>query len=219
MRTQRNGLFERVVERGLQPAEFKLEDVSDVTYVRHLSTGSFFSMESNDGLLYYGRSKIGQYGTYPYGNFYRNGLLHAFDQWVYNVKLEAETPDMWEELRQTREIVVGTHREDYENTRFTPDEQAQISGQLREIKESLRKTYSLPDEQLALIEARLDEAEEASRRLDRKDWWILFLGLILPLLVSGFVTPDIVHHIIVMTFQTLGQLFSGNVPPHLPPQT
>lgn len=218
MRTQRNGLFERVVQHGLQPGEFTLQDVGYVTDVRHLPTESSFSLASNDGLRYSGQIAIGAYGSYPYGNLNWNGVLDAFGQWVYNVKLEAETPDMWGEFRQTREIVLGTQQKDSQNTPFTADEQAQISAQLREIKEYLRETYPKSDERLALIEARLDEAEEASRRIGRKDWWIVFLGLMLPLVVTGFVTPDVVHHIIVMIFQTLGQLFSGNTPPQLPPQ-
>lgn len=214
-----NGLFERVGKRGLQSAEFRLDEDNDVTYVRHLPTGSFFSMETNDGVLYDGSTKIGEYGAYSYGNGNWADILNAFDQWLHNVRLEAETPNMWAELGRVREITAGTQREDEENTPFTSDEQAQVSTQLREIKESLKKLSTLSGEQLTVIEARLEEAEQASHYMGRKDWRILFLGLILPLVVSGFVTPDVIHHIIVMIFSALGHLFGGGAPPELPPQT
>lgn len=213
-----NGLFERIGKRGLQSAEFRLDEKNDVTYVRHLPTGSFFSMGTSDGVLYGGSTKIGEYGAYPYGNGYWADILNAFDQWLHNVRLEAETPNMWAELRRVREIAAGTQRENEENTPFTPNEQAQISAQLREIKESVKRLYTLSDEQLTVIDAKLEEAEDASHYMGRKDWRILFLGLILPLVVSGFVTPDIVHHIIVMVFSTIGHLFGGGAPPELPPQ-
>lgn len=57
-------------------------------------------------------------------------------------------------LGEVNEIVAGTRGEVYENTLFTPDGQAQIPAQLREIKESLRKAHSLSGEQLAAIEGK-----------------------------------------------------------------
>lgn len=220
MRTQRNGLFQRIVERGLQPLEITLADDDDgTTVIRHLPTGSTFALASHDGVAYVGETRIGAYGPYEYGPVYWGDVLDdIFPQWSHNVRLENETLDLWEELRRAREILAGSQRESYDNTLFTSDELQQISAQFRQIKEFLRKAYSLSDEKLVRIEARLDEAEEASRRIGRKDWRLLFCGLILTLIVGDLVTPSVVHHLIVMAFDGLSNLFGGNALPQLPPQ-
>jgi hypothetical protein len=221
MRTQRNALFERIVARGLDPADFQLSDaVNGTTYIDHTPTGSSFSLKSNEGVSYIGKAGIGGYGPYDYGPIAWTDLLdRIFPQWVYNVKVEADTPDLWEQVRQVGTIIAASQDQDYENTLFTPAEQEQISAQLKQIKESVRATYSLSGYKLALIEARLDEAEEASHRIGRKDWRLLFYGVILTLIVGDLITPDIVHHIALMAVHGLDNLFGGQAPQQLPPQT
>ncbi len=82
--------------------------------------------------------------------------------WAEEVKHDVDTPDLWAELQREREILTGARYEAVENTLFTPDEQAEIAKQLREIKEYVKKTYSLSSEQMSRVEARLDEAEAAT---------------------------------------------------------
>ncbi len=48
---------------------------------------------------------------------------------------------MWEELRRVGEIAAGAQGKDPENVPFSAEERMQIAAQLKEIKESLRKTY------------------------------------------------------------------------------
>jgi hypothetical protein len=221
MRTQRNALFGQIVARGLDPAEFQLIDTVDgTTHIDHTPTQSSFSLISTEGTAYWGKASIGGYGPYDYGPISWGNLRdEIFPQWVYNVKVETDTPDMWEQLRQVRAIIASSRDQDDENTLFTPAEQEQISAQLRQIKESLRATYSLTGDELALIEARLDETEEASQRMGRKDWRLLFYGIILTLIVGDLITPDIVHHILVMAVHGLDSLFGGQGSQQLPPQT
>ena len=71
----------------------------------------------------------------------------------------------------------------------------------------MKKTYSLTEEQMSRVEARLDEAEEASSRISRKDWILLFSGSIFTLIIAGTVTPDIAQHVMMMAFHGLGHLF------------
>jgi hypothetical protein len=46
----------------------------------------------------------------------------------------------------------------------------------------------LNDEQLRRVEEALDEAEEASRRLGRKDWSLLFVGVLFTLVASSLIS-------------------------------
>lgn len=56
--------------------------------------------------------------------------------------------------------------------------------------EQLRRflaSHQLDDEQLRRIEEQLDEAEEASRRMGRRDWLLLFVGTLLTLVIISLV--------------------------------
>lgn len=136
-------------------------------------------------------------------------VLDWASEWCSQVK----EPNLWADLEQVRETLIAAQDEDSENTPFTPQEQAEISAQLREIKEYIRVTYSLSSEQLSHVEARFDEAERASRRIGRKDWLLLFSGTILTLIVTDLVTPDAAQHIFVMALHGLGHLFGSGQSP------
>lgn len=219
MKRQKNDLFDRIETYGLGHAEFRLTDADDGrrTILTHSATNSSFSTSTWDGIAFTGQTRVGDFGPYSYkADAWEDVVYSFFDIWVRDVKAEAESSDKWGELRQMEEIVAESRGGDQENTSFRADEQEQISAQLKAIKESLREMQSLSSEQLAAIEARLDEAEEASHRIGRKDWWLLFLGVMLPIVFTGLVPADAVQHIIVTAFQGIGHLFSGNVPPELP---
>ena len=63
----------------------------------------------------------------------------------------------------------------------------------------------------------MEHAEEASRRIGRKDWITLFNGAVLSLIFTDTITPDTAQHIILMTINGLGHLFGIGGPLHLPP--
>jgi hypothetical protein len=133
------------------------------------------------------------------------------------VKQYVETPDLWEELGRAREFLGSSSGyESAENSLFTREEQAQISRQLREIKEQLRKTYGLTAGQFSRVEARLDDAEKASQRMGRKDWVLLFAGTIFTLIVSDLIPPDVAQHILAMAVHGLGHLFGAGTGPTQP---
>ena len=63
------------------------------------------------------------------------------------------------------------------------------------------------------IEERLDEAAEASKRMGRKDWLLLFSGIIFTLIIAGTVTPDVADHIFTAAINGLIHLFTGGSEP------
>jgi hypothetical protein len=67
--------------------------------------------------------------------------------------------------------------------------------------------YPLLGEQISRLEARLDETEKASHRIGRKDWLLLFFGVVLTLIVTDLITPPIVAHIFMMAVDWLHHLF------------
>lgn len=126
----------------------------------------------------------------------------------------ALTPDLWLELRQSKTLLTAPHV----NTAFTESQQAQITSQIQQVKAFIKNTYELTGEQIAEVEERLDQVEQASRRMGRKDWLMLFNGAVFSLIVSGFIPPQAAQHILLMTLHGLGHLFGvGGAPPHLAP--
>jgi hypothetical protein len=80
----------------------------------------------------------------------------------------------------------------------------------------VKRTYSLSVEQVKHVEQRFDQAEDASRRLGRKDWFLLFLGTVSSLILPALVPPEVVQHIFIAAAHGLGHLFGYEPPPGLP---
>jgi hypothetical protein len=128
------------------------------------------------------------------------------------------TPDLWEELSRSKNFFTGQSGQSTENSHFTNAEQADISAQIKQIKDYIRAAHELTSEEMSQVEARLDQAEETSRRMGRKDWLVLFNGAVFSLILTDLITPKTAQHIILMTLAELGHLFGiGGPPPHLPP--
>jgi hypothetical protein len=131
--------------------------------------------------------------------------------WAKDIIKWVDTPDLWKSMPDPAAIP-GELTPDSPNTPFSPDEQAAISAQLKEIKEAVKQTYQLTAEQSAELDKKFDEAEKASRRMGRKDWGLLFGGAVFSLILSDAITPGIAGHILMLMEHGLGHLFMGNPP-------
>jgi hypothetical protein len=119
------------------------------------------------------------------------------------------TPDLWAGLEQSRELLAGHP----ENTPFSPDEQAEISRGMRQVRMFVAAIPELTADHLAEVNDRLDQMEEASRRLGRKDWLMLFNGAVFSLILTDAITPTVAQRIIMMGLQGLSHLFGLGGPP------
>lgn len=126
------------------------------------------------------------------------------------------TPNLLAELQRDREILTGARFEDVENTPFTPEEQAEIAEWVEASKEFVRHRYSLPEEQLRVIEAKLDELAADGRRSGRRDWMLGVCFVMIGVMANGLLPPDAVQHIVAMLLHGLGPLGGGG-PLGLPP--
>jgi hypothetical protein len=216
---QKNAIFREIVEGGLDPIECELAEDAEEVRIRHLPSGSFFIL-GGDARRYAGRYVVGDSAlSRPYEASWAM-VPKEILRWAREVKQDVDTPDLWAELQRERQILTGARYQAVENTPFTADEQAEIAEQLRDIKEYLKKTYSLSSEQMSRVEARLDEAEAATRRMGRKDWLLLFCGVMFTVIVTDLLPPEAVQHILAMALHGLDHLLrGGGRPPQLPPIT
>jgi hypothetical protein len=136
----------------------------------------------------------------------------AIGRWMAE---EVYTPDLWEELLAAKRLFGAQSLRGSENALFDIDEQAEISKQIQQVKIYVKRTYELSTEQFSRVEARLDEADRASRRMGRKDWLMVFNGAVFSLVLSDLVPPSAAQNILVATVHGIGHMF-GITPP-LPP--
>ena len=226
---QKNGLLAAIRANGkFEPADFSVVARPGLARVTHQPTKSVFDIRSSSERGFYGNSTVGDALDGRYGdpdNKYGDELgreswpevIRLFMRWLKNVTLESETPDMWEDLRRGSLFLDEAVQEVADNTPFTGAEQAQIAVQLKDIKEYVAESRTLSAGQAARLDARFDEAEEASRRLGRKDWILLLGGALFSLVLSAVAPPEVMQHVLIMTEQGLGHLFGGS-PPQIPRQ-
>ena len=207
-KTESNSLYKTIVEAGLDPNEFRLESNARWPGLVHRESNSYFLIKQSYWNIYKFKTKyIVNPGRESLGPpLLWSDVLNLASQWCEGIK----APDLWYNSEAAKAMFAdAVNGEEPENTPFTPAEQGQISVQLAQIKETLESQYTLSSEALSQVRAKLDEAEKASRRMGRKDWLLLFSGTVLTLIVTDVVTPDVAHHIFMMTIQGLGHLFNS----------
>ncbi len=219
-RIERNQIYEAIAASNLDPAEcsinqYDLEPVTKVE-IRHNNSGSTFEFHPITGMSYRVTYNVIDGHNYTYDTV-RNikDLTLNIRRWGNEVKLTAETPDLWAELWRSRQFVVDIMWADTSNTPFTKDEQSRIAVQLEAFTEHVKERFDLNSEQTAHIEEWRDEVTESSERLGRKDWKLLAYGTIVNLVVTDAVTPEVARHIFIMLIQGIVHLIGGSEPPQI----
>jgi len=227
---QRNMVYETIAKTGIDPAQFNLE-VEGKLLVTHNAGSTFEVVWGDNRRIYRIRSRHGR--TLIIKAIVEDGLnktcavpgrfkylLPLLQNWAVEVKQVTEAPDYWEEMKRGQALITDIQDDqDSENTPFTEDEQDEIAARLEDIKKNLTDRFELSNEQTERVEEKLDEAAQASKRMGRKDWLMLFGGTIFNLIVTDTVTPIVAQHIFTVTIHGLIHLFTGgSVPPQIPPQ-
>lgn len=71
------------------------------------------------------------------------------------------------------------------NSNFTDDEKFKIKESIENIKNELSKNQKISKEQLDLVKEKLDDIQNASERLGRKDWIQYVMGSLTSLFISA----------------------------------
>jgi hypothetical protein len=207
---QRNALWRAVTASGLYLGEFSYDPVAwpSGVIIHHAPSDSECRIMKYEGLLYI-ETKLGDdpsNGAKAGSDF--SEIVDEVERWAIEIPEWMGASDLWKSIPESS-AVPGDLTPDSANTPFTSDEQAAISAQLKEIAESIKKTYELTAEQSAKLDEKFDEAEKASRRMGRKDWGLLFGGAVFSLILADVITPGIAGHILMMIEHGMGHLFGG----------
>jgi transposase len=142
--------------------------------------------------------------------------VKSFRKWSERVAKAAGKgtgPDLWKQFNQSREFFENQTKEGAGNSHFTSIEQVEISVRIKQAKEYIHNSSELTDEQFSRIATRLEYIEEASKRIGRKDWLIMFNGTVLGMMVNDTITPQVAQHIFVLIVHGLGHFFGYGGPP------
>ena len=216
-RAERNQVFRMIAASDIDVADCDTYATADSTFFTHKSGSEFiFKIGGfNDGEPLYtlnGHVFDGRDPRMPDQLIAVDAAAPSIHAWATEVRRVSEIPDYWAEMRSGQKLITEIQSIDSDNTSFTKDEQRRISAQLREIKEQIREQFKLTSEQFERIDARFDEAEEASTRMGRKDWLLLFGGTILNLIVTDTITPGLAGFIFTTVIQGIAHLFGGPPP-------
>jgi hypothetical protein len=211
---QRNVIFEAVEAGGVDPRECTFVYGDEGGRITHLPSASYFALSGDPG-GYVATTVVGESPARASAPFSWASADDRVRRWAEEVKRDVDTPDLWADLEREGEILTGARYVDVENTSFTSAEQAAIAEQLRQIKELVKTTYALSDAQMLFLEAKLDDIGAAASRVGRKDWLLLFYGVMFTVIVTGLLPPEAVQHVILTAVQALEHLFDSGGELHL----
>lgn len=219
-RRHRNDIFEALQAKGVDPADCELDeswrpDNRSRIAIHHAPTKSMFRLSpesSHYGFIWYVRSGPNSDGRNACKNW--EDVLEQLGYWAEEVQYVNNTPDFWAELQQVPEIMATSQAADASNAPFTPDEQTEISNRLDEVKQLIREKFELTDEQLAAIDQRLDDAEEAATHSDRKTWLYTFYGAVMSTFMTDEIPPQVIQTVVSTVLHGIAHLFGiGGAPP------
>ena len=211
---KRNQVFEAIQAAGLAPEGFDWGSGADESWVRHLSSEAYFVFGGIPG-RYVARYVAGDDPVEEREALSWQAQMKHVERWLRAVKLDIEMPDLWAELQRETELLGATADEAIENTPFTPDEREEISERLQEMRAYAKRTYSLSEEQMRVLEAKLDYLAAAAGRLGRIDWRGLFVGTMLTLVLTAALPPESARHILLTVLRSIGHIL-GHEFPELP---
>lgn len=141
-------------------------------------------------------------------------LMDIFAGWAQDLRYESDdTPDLWAELQQVPDVLTAAQAAGAGNAPFTPGEQAEIARRLDEVKQLVRQNFELTEDQLAAIDQRLDDAEEAAKHTGRKAWVYMFYGAVVSTFMTDEIPPHVIQTIVTTVLHGIGHLFGVGGPP------
>src|SRR5438874_609542 len=179
LRSQANEVFLMLQNAGLPVSEFRWidRDTHNPTLTHDLS-GHYLKMLFTEYGYYVGIN----FSPADY-QFEETAVAQDWEtvrsivqRWITYLKRELQEPDFWQMIAREKTLIDGIPGVEAGDLPFSPSEQERIRRGLDEIKAFLASTQPLNNDQLRIIEQRLDYLADASTRIGRKDWLMLATG-------------------------------------------
>jgi hypothetical protein len=202
LKSQKNALYEMLVEWKLSPASFRWEKHVDLSSHPMYSSDTMFSTlcyDSDDNFFFQiqkGESTsdivcvvspgyesiIESYHAHKWDD-----VLASFATWLMSLGRETNQSDLWQSLGQETDLIHDA-AESTDVSFFNEEDKDRIADSLNIIKEQLL-ALSPGESQKIIINTQFTYLEEASQRLTKKDWKTIVIGTLLGLAIDLSLEP------------------------------
>ncbi|MFH1921149.1 MAG: hypothetical protein ABIP48_14870 [Planctomycetota bacterium] len=193
-KTQANEVLEVLQNNGLDPAEFDWGETKAeggmmgvgkawLSVLTHRPTGWSFTFDLRGNP--HDRHGLSHWATY----FPAPEKPRAFEPcdswaamrdhvhiWALTVKREIDAPDLWAAIAQERALAGSAAS--LENTPFAEDESARLDTAVAEIREYLRSSVQMQQEQSERVDRQFEYLRGAIHRMARQDWLHTAIGVL-----------------------------------------
>jgi hypothetical protein len=214
-RHDRNQLFDAIKGAGLDMADCNSEVSGQAFSVRHVATGSVITVTEAPtwgSTTYDVTHEIPDGPSAEKPSLAWGEVMEEAMSWADEVHYIFTVPDLWAELEASRNAIAAVEAMETDNTPFTAEEHEQIAAAFAAAKEEARERYSLPEEQLASLEAKTDQLVEVSRTMNRKDWLNLVGSVGFTLIAGSLIPSDVVQHLLGLALRGIAHMFGVDLP-------
>jgi hypothetical protein len=205
---QRNEIFKAIQAARLSPEEFDWDVGADESRLRHLPSGAYFVLGGGAG-NYMSRYQAGDNPVEERTELSQYRLMQQVELWLWAVKQDIETPDLWAQLQREVELFGVISDAAMGNTPLTTAEQKDIAGRLSELTDYISRTYSLSGLQTRRLEEKFDYLTAAASRVGRKDWLFLAAGLMLSYFVEMALPSEAAKDILKTLLTSIENILGG----------
>jgi hypothetical protein len=196
---QKNAVLSWVLDEKCDPTEFEWKEIQGQEHTQfshntyraseliHFPTGFYVRFGAVYLTICPGpKSKVEEINLYQDWN----ARERTVRDWLERVKAEHEAPDLWAMAFQDRAFLRLSSVFESANTNFTSEEQQYIAARLDAIRDFVIGSGGLESGQQRLIEAQIQYAKEATKRLGRVDWKGVLINTLFAIAVNAVFTPD-----------------------------
>ncbi|MBL7189805.1 MAG: hypothetical protein ISS70_26035 [Phycisphaerae bacterium] len=201
LKTQRNSVFDILVEYGLEPAAFRWSTLKST-----FSPKGPVSMLMCHNTSFYCR--FDSKSTHPgaYRLVFSPGIstrvatsgdiswevcvTQVVRNWVRCLKRELDTPDLWQEVEKYRSSLSLTPPENLVNEPIPAYEVEQITQNLQLLAAQTNELHGLSEDQDTFVRSKLAYLADAAKRQGRLDWMHTFIGVLISIVIGLAMAPD-----------------------------
>jgi hypothetical protein len=199
-----NKVFVAIREAGLEPSGFTLTEDGGVILLEH--RGSQSAMRLSDAPRGYVAidARVSGQRHFTESTTDWPSLLAP---WLEDVKRDVETPDLWAEYNRQQELLSATAPHDADvNTPFSPTEQEEIAERLMQLGTYAAASGNFSDDEVQILNAKLDLLLESSKHSRRFDWREQLIGALLGAVVGNVLPSGATIDVLNMALRSVGHL-------------
>ncbi len=183
LQTQKNQVYELIEREDLSPGMFSFDESNSYnndTFLRLKNSDYYFIFATSRSGGHFARFSPGE--ETPHEDHAPSSWINQLGyvrRWLFYLKRELNAPNKWKLLE---EELNNLNFDDikYDNVKFTYQEYQLISEKIAELKVKISK-LDLLENQITVINSKLDHLLELAKNMNKTDWKELFIGSIISL--------------------------------------